>query len=322
MTSADGRAEREGGGPERPAGADVAEVVDAEVDAGEADQRREHDAGGDDGGAARHARPQAQHDRHREPDVEGRVGGVAAGERGARGVDERLRRARPVDRGLELVDADDDDRHPGDAGPRARPSAGARRAATAQTSASGQDDDGRAELGDDLRDVVEPAGLQAVDDIERGLVARRRARDRRRRSPCRRRARRAATASAAISEVNSSPKVPPGRDPVPEEAELGLEAARQRRRASAVEPVALHPAHRRLRGSRRPAGGGRAKIVPTTRTISVPSRKAPRPAYSAAVVDAAREEVADQDVGGGPDPGAEDAVGDEGRGSASRSCRR
>src|ERR1044072_5999328 len=39
----DGGAEREGGGAERPAGVDVAHVVDVEVDPGEAGQRRQRD---------------------------------------------------------------------------------------------------------------------------------------------------------------------------------------------------------------------------------------------------------------------------------------
>ena len=39
---------------------------------------------------------------------------MAAGEGGARDVDEAAGRAGPVDRVLELVDADDDDRHAGD----------------------------------------------------------------------------------------------------------------------------------------------------------------------------------------------------------------
>src|SRR3954453_14678761 len=81
------RAEREAAGPERPARVDVAEVVGTEVDAGETDQRRQHEPGRDEGGAAGHARSQAEDDRQCSPDVEGRVGGVDARERRARGVD-------------------------------------------------------------------------------------------------------------------------------------------------------------------------------------------------------------------------------------------
>ena len=101
------------------------------------------------------------------------------------------------------------------------------------------------------------------------------------------------------------------RDPVPEEAELRAEAAHQPHQP-AGRRVRLHPAHRRRAGSPRPAGSATDDAIATTTTISVASRKAPLPAYFAGGLDAAREEVADQDVGAGPEAGAEDAVGDEG----------
>src|SRR3954453_21952047 len=55
-----GRAEREGGRPQGPAGVDVAEVVGAEVDAGEPDQGGDRDPGGEHRGPPRHPDPQAE----------------------------------------------------------------------------------------------------------------------------------------------------------------------------------------------------------------------------------------------------------------------
>ena len=56
---ADRRANRETGGAEGPTAADVAQVVDGEVDAAEADQHREDDPGDDDQGGAPHPGAQA-----------------------------------------------------------------------------------------------------------------------------------------------------------------------------------------------------------------------------------------------------------------------
>ena len=63
------------------------------------------------------------------------------------------------------------------------PSSAQRRAhgeqAAAQSSASGTDDRGGAEGGDDLGDIGQPAGAQVFDEFERGRVAGGRARVRR-----------------------------------------------------------------------------------------------------------------------------------------------
>ncbi len=226
---------REAGGAQSPAAADVAEVVDVEVDAGEADQSGQRDARRDDRGRARHPRPQAQHDRHRDPDVEDRVGGVAARERGARSVDQPAVGPRPVDRVLDLVEADRSQRHPRQQDSELGPAAAGgqqRRAERRQH----PDEAARTEEGDDLGDAGEPAGFELFDQVGRGLVAGRRAgvapdhddvgdddeeRDGERRH----------------QRGEFEPEGAAGGDPVPEEPAAAAGSGGRARRASASPPV-------------------------------------------------------------------------------------
>ena len=99
-------------------------------------------------------------------------------------------------------------------------------------------------------------------------------------------------------------------DPVPEELELGPEAAAEHDQP-AGGGVGLHPAHRRA-PVRRDRGSGGEGDEPTTTTISVAEQEGALAGVLGGALDAAREEVAEEDVGAGPEPGAEDAVGDEG----------
>src|SRR6185295_2653912 len=149
-------AEREGGDAQRPAAADVAEVVDAEVDAREADQGGEDDPADDDRRPPGHAGAEPHHDRHRQPEVEGRVGGVGTGKGGAGGVDEAATRARPVDEVLDLVDADEDHHHAREQDAELGPAAAGDEQGRGDEGERADDGEG-AEVGEGPGEVREPA---------------------------------------------------------------------------------------------------------------------------------------------------------------------
>src|SRR5581483_11660990 len=106
----DGPAPRKGRDAEPPARRDVAQEVDAQVDAREADQPRQEDPRHEQRRAAGEARAQAQRQRRGDPRVEHRVGRVPARERVAADRDELPGRARPRDRVLDQGDGQVDDR--------------------------------------------------------------------------------------------------------------------------------------------------------------------------------------------------------------------
>ena len=120
-----------------------------------------------------------------------------------------------------------------------------------------------------------------------------------------------ATARTAISVVNSSPKVPPGVTRFQRKRSCGWKR-RPRATSQRVARVLLHPAHRRARGSPRPAGSGSSDddADDDDDQRAEERRRRCRRTWRRCRC-CARRRSRSRMCGAGPEPGAEDAVGDE-----------
>ena len=205
----------------------------------------------------------------------------------------RVGRPRPVDRRLELMGADRRSAPSRPPAPRTRPSAGASRAAPRRSPPAAGRRRRRPSAVTALATWTSQSAAQAFDDVRSRFRRPGSARRRRRRSPCRRRATKRATARAAISEVNSSPKVPPGVTRSQRKGSWGW-----KRRVSTD-----HPAGRRV--VLHPADGGAAVLLDPEVADEEDGRRRRRRSGVAehegafagvlgGAVDAAGEEVADR----------------------------
>src|SRR5581483_1513223 len=302
----DGPAPRKGRDAEPPARRDVAQEVDAQVDAREADQPRQEDPRHEQRRAAGEARAQAQRQRRGDPRVEHRVGRVPARERVAADRDELPGRARPRDRVLDQGDGQVDDRARADEDGALAP-APPQRQEDGREQGQRQRHGRRAEFGERLGGAGERARAQVVGDRERGVIARRRPRVGRHDRPVgdqREGAdreggqkRRELQAQAAGAQAGG------------DEAARGLEPARERqeraRRRVRLEPLAKPAA---VGGLAQEADGQDDGDDHRDRD---PEDEAPLAGELRGAVEALRGEVADQGEGRRPEAGAEDAEGDE-----------